>query len=75
MSETVKIVLSFAFDQVEVGKVSILTNPENIAVHKIAKKFNFHFVGVLKDLLQDLNGGWQDRSFYTLTKEDYFRSI
>ncbi len=70
MSKSVKLILPFIFDSLQLVRVHAACLPHNIASRKLLEKNGFEEEGYSKDYLQ-INGIWQDHVLYALTKEKY----
>ncbi|MCF6344798.1 MAG: GNAT family N-acetyltransferase [Devosiaceae bacterium] len=70
ISKSVKLILPFIFNSLQLVRVHAACLPHNIASRKLLEKNGFEEEGYSKDYLQ-INGIWQDHVLYALTREKY----
>lgn len=71
-STSVRKVCDIAFDDLNLNKLTIVADTENIASNAVAKKCGFTFVATDKDDLL-LREEWRDSNRYALLKKDYLK--
>ena len=70
VTEAVKCLIAFAFDELDVHKIMTGCVRENGASEAVMRKAGFHHEGTL-NAHQLVNGQWKDRVLYGMTREQY----
>lgn len=70
MTEAVKAVISFGFEQVNLHKIQVSHKAGNIGSKRVIEKCGFVYEGTLRDYFYDGNG-YTDRLFYSILKDEY----
>lgn len=73
MSEVVTTVLSFAFEQIQLKKVSLIIASDNYAAQRLARKCGFRRDGDLRNELRKSGGELSDAMLFSFTDQDYFK--
>jgi len=60
----------WAFESLGLGRVELVTDPENIASQRVAEKAGFQREGVLRAMLLDRDGSRRDGVIFSLLPED-----
>lgn len=66
-----EILLEYAFEKLQINKVYLFTETENIKAQKLFKKIGFKKEGLLKEDVKNING-FVDRYVYEICKDDYY---
>ena len=69
-TEATKAILNFGFNQINLHKIQICHDENNLASKSIIKKCNLTYEGTLRDYFF-FNGRYLDRSYYSILKEEY----
>lgn len=69
-TEAVRLVLDFAFNQVNFHKVQVCHKEGNIASQGVIRKSNFTYEGTLRDYFY-MDGKFVSRLYYSMLKEEY----
>src|SRR4029453_2848186 len=60
MTEALRVLSRFAFEEVGLGRVELVTGPDNIASQRVAEKAGFTREAILRSILVTRNGGRRD---------------
>ena len=60
----------WAFESLALGRVELVTDPENIASQRVAEKAGFQREGVLRSMLLNRDGSRRDGVIFSLLPED-----
>jgi len=63
--------IEFAFEKLELNRVELRCNPNNMASKRIAEKFGFTFEGTLRQFVYIEGKGYDDESVYSLLRSEY----
>lgn len=72
--EFTKPAIDFAFEKLELNRVELRCNPQNMASKRIAEKFGFTFEGTLREYVYIDGKGYDDESVYSLLRSEYLES-
>lgn len=72
MTEAVKEVIRYLFEEVKLDIISIYHYPFNIRSKRVIEKCGFKYEGTLRMASKIYNGNVYDDVCYSITKEDYF---
>lgn len=75
MTEAAKRVIKYAFEDLNLDMVSVYHYPFNIGSKKVIQKCGFHYEGTLRLADTIYDGSVYDLVCYSLTKEEYIRSL
>lgn len=70
ISKSVNQICQMAFDDLELNKLTIIADTENIPSNKVAQKSGFSFVATDKEEII-MNGKFRDTNRYSLLKKDF----
>ena len=70
MSEAVVVMLSFAFDRLDLHRVEICIVPRNSNSVRVVEKIGLRFEGTAERYLQ-IAGVWEDHLRYAITSEEW----
>ena len=74
MTEAVKRVLQYAFEDLELDLVSVFHYPSNRRSQRVIEKCGFKYEGTLRLSSTLFNGSVHDDVCYSITREEYTRS-
>ncbi len=74
ITETVQLLTTFAFEQLQASRVEIHMDPRNARSRAIPERLSYVYEGCLRKSLPDVNGEPADREVFALTREDYHKS-
>jgi RimJ/RimL family protein N-acetyltransferase len=60
----------WAFESLGLGRVELVTDPENIASQRVAEKAGFQREGVLRSMLLNRDGSRRDGVIFSLLPDD-----
>ena len=60
----------WAFDELGLGRVELVTDPENIASQRVAEKAGFTREGILRSILVNRDGGRRDGVMFSLLPDE-----
>lgn len=69
-TETARLLLRLAFEELDLHRVQATTDPENVASIKIMERVNMRLEGHLHDRYL-LGGVWHDRLLYAITQPEW----
>jgi len=69
-ADALRAVSRWAFESLGLGRVELVTDPENIASQRVAEKAGFQREGVLRSLLLNRDGSRRDGVMFSLLPED-----
>lgn len=72
MTEAVKKVIEFGFDEMKLHKVQICHMPSNIQSKGVIEKCSFVYEGALRDYFY-LDGKYEDRLYYSILRDEYYK--
>lgn len=64
---------NYAFSVLELNKIYLYTNDDNVAAYRIYEKYGFQLEGILRNHKWK-NGKFQNRRFYGLLKSEWEES-
>lgn len=70
-----RMVLEFAFSELELNKVFAYTNEDNVASCRLSEKLGFTLEGRFRQEYINKNGELKDRLYYGLLKEEWLKKI
>lgn len=71
ITKAVGVIVKFCFEQMEMSKIFICTDPSNLASQKVALKNGFMQEGILRNEFKDPEGNVHDVVYFGLLKEDF----
>jgi len=74
MTEALKAILSYGFNEMNLNRVEALTSEDNIASIAVLKHFDFKFEGILREHY-NANGNMEDSFMYSLLKHEFNLNI
>jgi RimJ/RimL family protein N-acetyltransferase len=69
-ADALRALSQWAFESLGLGRVELVTDPENIASQRVAEKAGFQREGVLRSLLLNRDGSRRDGVMFSLLPED-----
>jgi len=69
--ECTRSAIDFAYNKLEINRIELRCNPNNIAAIKIAEKFGFNFEGTLREYVYIEGRGYDDESVFSVLKKEY----
>lgn len=66
-----KLLIEYAFTKLELNKLYVITNEDNIASQRIQEKFGYHLEGVLREEYRTKSGRLMNRLYYGLLRKDW----
>jgi putative acetyltransferase len=73
MSEAVKLVMNYAFNDLKIDLMAVYHYPHNLASKRVIERAGFKYEGTLRNASKIFNGTILDDVCYSITKEEYFR--
>jgi len=73
MTKATKIVIDYAFKELDLHKLKLGFHHDNIGSKRVAEKCGFEFEGVFKEE-RLVNGKYKDLVYYSLFKRDYLKN-
>jgi RimJ/RimL family protein N-acetyltransferase len=73
VTETVRVLAKFAFEELGANRVQICMDPENMRSRAIPMRLNFVYEGCLRHSALGIDGQPRDTDVFALTREDYHR--
>lgn len=70
VTEAVRAILDFAFNEVDFHKIQVCHEEGNIASQGVIRKNNFRYEGTLRDYFF-VNGKYVDRLYYSMLKDEF----
>lgn len=70
-SKAKKLLIDYAFDTLNLNKLFVVTNEDNIASIKVQQKFGYLLEGRLRQEYITSNGEFKDRLYFGLLKNDW----
>jgi len=74
MTEVVQYLLPFAFQQLQLERLEILTYADNYAAQRLARRCGFHREGDLRAALRKPSGDFFDAMLLAITRQEYHKS-
>jgi ribosomal-protein-serine acetyltransferase len=74
VTQSVKSLLKYAFEELDLNRVQIKAGTENIKSRRIPERLGFSFEGIEREG-EYLNGGFIDLAVYSLLKSEYFKAV
>ena len=75
MTEAVKGMIKYAFEELNIDLLSVYHYPHNERSKRVIEKCGFHYEGTLRRASTIYNGRVFDDVCYSLTKEEYYSEI
>ncbi|MCL2687196.1 MAG: GNAT family N-acetyltransferase [Methanobrevibacter sp.] len=69
-TEATKAIIDFGFNQIDLHKIQICHDENNLASKSLIEKCNLRYEGTLRDYFF-VNGKYLDRLYYSILKEEY----
>ncbi|MCL1942740.1 MAG: GNAT family N-acetyltransferase [Candidatus Azobacteroides sp.] len=74
VTQSVKSLLKYAFEELDLNRVQIKAGTENIKSRRVPERLGFSFEGIEREG-EYLNGGFIDLAVYSLLKSEYFKAV
>jgi ribosomal-protein-alanine N-acetyltransferase len=68
ITEAVRLVITFAFEKLDLHRVQAAIMPRNTVSARVVEKMGFHYEGLIEFYLK-INEKWKDHHIYSITKE------